>query len=1059
MIAWMTKNPVAANLLMLVFLLGGALVGSQVKQEVFPEFDLDLIQIAVPYPGASPEETEQGIVLALEEGVRSIDGVKRVTASAAEGAGALTVELEHGVDSAAVLQDVKSAVDAIRSFPEEAEKPTVQLLARRSQVITFMIYGEADEESLREVGERARDGLLNEPSITYVELSGVREPELSIELNEETLSRYGLSLGEVARKIRSQAIELPGGAIKTPGGEVLMRMSERRDSDLEFAALPILAGPSGAEVKLGDIAKITDGFAETELEARFNGLPAVQIAVFRSGDQTPGDVSRDARAFFESYEPQLPPGVHVAPLDDASEMLQSRMDLLFSNAYVGLILVLLILGLFLNVRLAFWVTMGIPISFLGSLLVLPLVGATINMISLFAFIVTLGIVVDDAIVVGENVFEHQAKGKSMLQAAVKGTQQIGVPVVFSVLTTMVAFSPLFGVPGNTGKFFYSIPIVVITVLAVSLIESLFILPAHLSHESDFERQTFGLFDRNIPKSATDWRSRIIRLLNWPRHSFQSGLDRMRDGIYDRSLQFAARRRYLTVAIAIALLLPTLAYVLSGRMRFYPTPKIDGDTVTASLALPYGAPPKDTRRLQARLLEAAETVLAENGGKEAISRGVLTYYGARMGFGGSARGGGESHLASVRIYLKPSDQRPISAGDFAKAWREALGPVAGVESLNFKSQVGPGAASAISVELTHTNIQLLEEAASELADYLSTYSGVTDVDDGVSTGKPQLSFKIKPAGEALGVTATVLGQEVRSAFYGAEALRQQRGRNEIKVMVRRPLSERSSEDDIESYWVKTPAGPEVPLDEVASIERGHAYTTIKRTDGRRVMAVTADVLPDVGDPEKVMAALAKEVLPKIIAEYPGLDYSFEGNKRSTNEALGALKIGALLALFLIYALIAIPFKSYLQPVVVMSAIPFGLVGAIVGHLLMGYDLSMISVFGFVAVSGIVVNDALVLVHAANAFRKEEGLSPIEAVIQAGKRRLRPILLTSLTTFFGLAPMILETSVQARFLIPMAISLGFGVMFATLITLLLVPALYLVVEDGVEYYRFKDPPKAP
>ncbi len=1059
-ISWMARNHVASNLLMIVLIAGGLSIGAQVKQEVFPEFQLDIVTVSVPYPGASPSEVEQGVILAIEEEVRSLDGVKRVTATAVEGNAGVTIELEAGVNANRALADVKSAVDRITSFPNEIEEPVVSLASNRREVITMVLYGDQTEEVLKQIGERIRQELLLRPKVTFVELDGVRSREIAIEISQANLRRYGLTLPQVADLVRRTALELPGGGVKTSGGEILVRTAERRDFGYEFADIPVVALADGTVVRLDDVAEIRDGFEDSDLKATFNGQSAVLIKAYRSGIETPIEVSDEVRAYIAENETLLPPGLGLSVLSDRSEMYRDRLDLLIRNARLGLVLVLLVLGLFLNARLAFWVTMGIPISFLGSLLLLPAMDVSINMISLFAFIITLGIVVDDAIVVGENIFEMRQRGMSRARAAVVGAQTIAMPVTFSVLTTIVAFTPMFFVPGPPGKFFRVIPAIVVCVLLISLVESLFVLPAHLGHKGTLGKGLWHFFmypfSRKVRQEVVDPNpddessapapeSRFMKWLNGPQRRFAVVLQRFIDKRYRPALRWATANRYLTVATAFGLLLATLGFVASGRLKFTFMPKVDADTISARAVLPYGSPFEDTKDVESRLLETAYDTI-EDFGAEDVVRGVFSISGKEINVAtGPSRPavGAGSHLGNVQVYLEPADKRTFSATEFASRWREKVRDLTGLESLSFVYATGPGSGKPIEVQLSHPDIDTLEQAAERVAGELSGYAGVRDVDDGFAEGKPQLDFRLTPLGHSLGLTVNELALQVRSAFYGAEALRQQRGRDEIKVMVRRPEAERESEYDIENLLVRTPDGGEVPLYTAATVSRGRAYTTINRADGQRVVTVSADVNAST-NAEQVMADFAAGPLPAIVADFRGMAGSFEGDSRDRDDSLQSLKSNFMLALLVIFALLAIPFRSYIQPIVVMSAIPFGIVGAVGGHVIMGYDLSLISIMGIVAVSGIVVNDSLVLVHAANEVR-DAGATPYEAIQAAGARRLRPILLTSLTTFFGLAPMILETSVQARFLIPMAISIGFGVMFATVIILLIVPALYVIIED--------------
>jgi len=1060
-VAWMTKNHVAANLLMILLIAGGWSVGSRVEQEVFPEFELEIVTVSVSYPGASPAEVEQGIVLAVEEEVRSLDGVKRVTGTAVEGVGSVVIELETSANPNKTLGDVKSAVDRITSFPEESEEPVVSLVSNRREVITMALYGDQSESSLKEIAERVRQELLLRPDVTYVELAGVRDREIAVEVPQSELRRYGVTIPQIAELVRRSALELPAGGVETDGGEVLVRTAERRDFGAEFADIPIVVGADGTQVRLEDVADIRDAFEDTDLVAEFDGQRAVLVKAFRSGSETPIEVSDEVRAYIDENRALLPPGVSMTVLTDRSEMYRERIDLLMRNARLGLVLVLLVLGLFLNARLAFWVTMGIPISFLGSLLLLPTMDVSINMISLFAFIITLGIVVDDAIVVGENIFEMRQQGYSRIRAAVRGAQMIAMPVVFSVLTTVVAFTPLFFVPGPAGKFFRVIPAIVVCVLLISLVESLFVLPAHLGHKGTFgpglRRFFLYPFSRRVRAEVVDPKgddesekpseSRLMHVLNGPQRWFESKLEWFIERAYKPTLRFATEQRYLTVAIGLSLLIATFGFVASGRINFTFMPKVDGDFITARAVLPYGSPVEDTKAVRDRLLDAADETIEELGGREDV-RGVFSIVGKDINTQagpGRFTGGTGSHLGLVQVFMVPSDQRDHSAAEFTRRWREKVRYIPGLESLKFSYSTGPGSNTPIEVQLSHPDVETLEEAAERVAGALETYSGVRDIDDGFAQGKPQLDLELTDLGRSLGLTVNELAAQVRGAFYGTEALRQQRGREEIKVMVRRSEAERESEFDIENMLVRSPEGGEIPLHQAARVSRGHAYTSINRAEGQRVVTVTADVTADTSA-SKVLSDLARDILPGIVGAYRGMTHSFEGDSRDRTESLESLQSNFVLALFVIFALLAIPFRSYVQPAVVMSAIPFGIVGAVGGHVIMGYDLSLISIMGIVAVSGIVVNDSLVLVHAANA-RRDAGSSTTEAIRWAGARRLRPILLTSLTTFFGLAPMILETSVQARFLIPMAISLGYGVMFSTAVILLIVPSLYLIVDDAV------------
>jgi multidrug efflux pump subunit AcrB len=1041
-ISWMARNPVAANLLMIILMAGGLLMSGRIKQEVFPEFELDIIQIVVPYPGASPEEVEQGILLAVEEEIRGLNDIKKITATAQEGAGVVSVELITGADSDKNLNDIKSYVDRITSFPEDAERPVVQLLTNRREVVSLLLYGDLDEETLRQLAEQTREALLIDPGITQVDLDGVRDREISVEISQDNLRRHRLSLEEVANRVRAASIELPGGGLKTSGGELLLRTDERRDLGPELRNIELRSDPAGGVVRLGDVASIRDGFSEQDLLSFFEGKPAVRVTVFRVGDQTPITVSDAVKDYMEREEPNLPPGVKMAIWSDQSEIYKDRIDLLMRNALMGLILVFAVLGLFLHFELAFWVTMGIPISFLGAMLLMPAMGVSINMISLFAFIIVLGIVVDDAIVVGENIYERRQQGMSVAEAALQGAREISVPVVFSVLTTVAAFSPLFFVPGIFGKIFGVIPAIVIAVLAISLFESLFILPAHLSHRfSPFvmlEEAWRGITGRRRSAQETDGDARATSSLTG------RALDWFILRAYRPSVEFAMRWRYLTFGASVALFIATIGIVAGGHIQFTFFPKLDGDVVTVRARLPIGAPFEDGFAIRERIEAGLKTVIANNGG-DAIKRGQLTQLGQSIRGGGPRSGGSTngSNIIDVAIFMVPTDQRPIIASEFAKQWRVAMGDLPGLDSITFDFTTGPSAGLPIDVQLSHRDNDTLERAAARMAAELRAYN-VRDIEDGFDNGKPQLNFTLTPEALSLGFTEQALARQLRGAFFGVEALRQQRGRDEVRTYVRLPLADRRNAKTLDELLLRTPRGGELPLGVATERALDRAPTVIKRIDGRRVINVTADIEPGAANANEIVASLRQKVMPGLLNDYPNLTYSLEGEQREQAESMKSLGQGMLVGLLIIYILLAIPFKSYIQPMIIMSAIPFGIVGAVIGHVALGYELSIMSMMGIVALTGIVVNDSLVLIDAINQLRRD-GLPLYDAVRDAGARRFRPILLTSLTTFFGLIPMVLETSVQARFLIPMAVSLAFGVMFSTFVILLLVPALYLILED--------------
>lgn len=1026
-ISWMAGHGVAANLLMLVCLFGGLLIMSNIKQEIFPEFQTDSVNISVAYPGAGPEEIESGILLAVEDAMSGLDGIDEIRATAKEGGGTVIVDALSGADLQKLTQDIQQEVDRINSFPDDAEEPEITLISRKRPVLTLVLYGNAKDTVLHELAEQFRGRLLQDPGITQVDLEGVRPLELGINISQENLRRYHLSLSEIAQRIQNASVDLPGGSVKTDTGEILIRMKERKDYGQQFAHIPIINTANGSVVLLGDIATINDDYEDTGYSASYNGLPAVMLQVFSVGEQAPIQVSQAVKKHLQQTQAELPKGVQAEIRFDSSDQYAERIDLLLRNSAQGLVLVFVSLALFLELRLAFWVMMGIPTAFLGSFLFLPFFGVSLNMISLFAFIIALGIVVDDAIVIGENIYDYRQEGMPPMQAAIKGAREMASPVTFSILTNIATFVPLFFIPGEIGKTFFMIPAVVITVFLISLLESIFILPNHLAYLKPVDRNGLQAWLYQKQQKFS------VFFAHWVKFRYGGFLD------------WILRHRYLTIAAAFALLAITLSYALSGRMGMSAFPKTEADYARLTITMPYGTPVEKTQAVVQKIVagarESAKTI--KNGDR--LIRGIF----AETGKTGS-------HKAEIRVYLAPPEIREkiISTEQFNQRWRETVDDLTGVESLRFVSDAGgPGGGSGINIELNHPDNKILEQAAMQLADALRAYPIVKDIDDGFSPGKQQLDFTVLPEGKSLGLTAAAVARQVRNAFYGAEVLRQQRGRNEIKIMVRLPESERILETGIEDLLIWTSAGKEIPLREVVQIERGHAYTTIERHNGRRNVQVTAHVMPN-SKVREILNDLEVSELPRLINQYPGLNYSFEGQEADTTESFSTLKSSFVFAVLAIYALLAIPFQNYIMPLIVIVAIPFGIIGAIFGHLIMGFDLSIISVLGIVALSGVVVNDSLVLMdHAAKLQAANQRQPPAEIIKTAAIERFRPIILTTLTTFGGLMPMILETSRQARVLVPMAISIGFGIAFATLITLILIPCLYLMVHDVRSYISEK------
>jgi len=1036
-IAWFARNGVAANLIMFTILVGGILMVSTIRKEVFPEFSSDRVSISMLYRGAAPEEVEEAVCVRIEEAIQGVDGIKRLRSTAAEGMGTVVVELLPSADPRKALDDIKARVDAIDTFPAETEKAVIQEVIMRTQVINVAISGSGDERALKTLGERARDEISNIPGITQVELVVARPYEVSIEVEEAALRRHGLTFDEVARAVRRRSLDLPGGSVKTDGGEFLLRVKGQAYRAPEFERIPLRTPRDGARLLLGDVARVVDGFAETDQSARFNNEPAVVVQVFRVGDQNALDVSAKVRAYAAEAGRRMPEGVKLTAYQDYSEYLRSRMDLLVRNAQMGFGLVFCVLAMFLRFRLAFWVSIGIPVSFFGTFWLMPSMDVSINMLSLFAFLLVLGIVVDDAIVVSENIYTKIQEGKDGLTAAIEGCREVAVPVVFSVLTTVAAFAPLALVGGNTGKVLKGIPLIVIPTLLFSLVESMLCLPNHLSHmKKAREEATANPFKR---------------FQRW----FSGRLGWFVSHAYTPFLALCLRWRHTTLAAGVAMLLLCGGMVAGGWVKFQFFPPVEGDDLAAFVTMPEGTPKEVTAGVLARLERAAEELRREVDAQNPTEGGtnfrhVLASLGDqpfRMAVSKNGGKVGESfarpNLAEVHIQMVPSEQREVSGTAVLARWRELTGQVPDAVELSFTSSLF-SSGNAIDVQLSGPNVEELRLAAEELKGAVAAYPAALDVADSYRAGKQELKLAIKPEAEAAGLSLEDLARQVRQAFYGEEAQRIQRGRDDVRVMVRYPEADRRSLGGLEGMRVRMPDGTEMPFSSVAEVAVGRGFANIIRVDRQRSVNVTADVDAAKGTSNEILESLKTKTIPAMREKYPGIEFNFEGEQREQQETMDGLARGFALALFMIFVLIAVPLKSYLHPFVVMSAIPFGFVGALLGHVALGLHLTVLSMFGLVALAGVAVNDSLVLVDFINRARRQ-GVDLWTAVNEAGRQRFRPILLTSLTTFAGLSPLIMEKSVQAQFLIPMAVSLGFGVMYCTFSTLVLVPTLYLVAED--------------
>ncbi|TVP50338.1 MAG: efflux RND transporter permease subunit [Halomonas sp.] len=1009
-LAWMVDHGVAPNLLMVLFIVGGLLASLAIKKEVFPEFETEIVQVTISYPGATPEDVEQSLLLPVEAAIANVEGIDELTASASEGSAVLSATLTDGVEVMRAYQDIQQAVNAITTLPNAADPPRFTLAGRSRSVVSLQVYGSVSLAALHDAAEDVRAELQATSGISRAELSGNRDREIQVHLNDEAIERYGLDHQQLANRIAEEALDLASGQLTTAEGEWLIRYQGRRNTSAEFAELPILTTAQGSAVVLGDIASVSEGFAETDREEFYNGQRGLSVDIYQIGNQTPTSISNAVYGELERLRANLPDGVSLDVSRDSSEVYEDRLSLLLKNAWMGLALVMILMALFLEARLAFWVTLGIPTAFLGAMLFLPWIGVSLNMMSMFAFIIALGIVVDDAIMVGENIYSYREEGYSLRDAAVKGAQEIATPLTFAILSNIVAFLPLLFLPGFLGLIFATVPVVVITVFLISWVEALFILPAHLAHSRK-------------PRQTPAWQRPIEAL----RQRMQGGLHHFTYRQFEPFLQRALNQRLLTVAVAVAVLSIALAWAMSGRLGFSLMPRAESDQVQASVTLPIGSNISVSRALSQQLLDAAEQ-LSER-------EETLSFSSSR------SRLDGESLSVRLDIARESLEEWPPSR--IAREWRELTGDLLGAQSVRFESDFGgPGSGAALSLRLSHPNTQVLEAAASRLAELLGEY-GLTDIDSGLGDGKPQLEMRLSAEGRTLGLTGSDLAQALRGPLQGATAVEQFIGRREVSVEVRLPEQDRDSLTELYRLPVRTPDGLSVPLSRVADITLSQASSSLQRIDGRRIITVTAD---SEGDQmiNQVLASLQEDVFPLLSNTWPGLEVSMGGRQQDTADNLATLRTAMWLMLAALYALLAIPFKSYLQPLLVLAAIPFGIVGAVAGHMIMGFGLSIISLLGMLALSGVVINDALVLIDYANRKRRE-GMAPREAIVAAATRRLRPIMMTTLTTFLGLAPMILETSRQARFMIPMAISLGFGMIFATVILLVLVPCLYLGMEN--------------
>ncbi|MDQ8200516.1 efflux RND transporter permease subunit [Pelagicoccus enzymogenes] len=1043
-IAWFTRNPVAANLLMASLIMAGAYtLQNRILFQEWPDYPSRDISVSVSYRGSTPEEIEESIVSRIEEAVYDIPGVKRMTGRASESSGSVNIEVEDGYEIERVFDEVKSAVDGITTFPTEARPPRVRRPQWQERVITVVIAGDLSEWDMKKLAEQVREEITNLPGVSLADLLAARPYEIGVEVSPGRLQQFDLTLEQVSRAIRSSSINLSAGNIKADGGDIRLRAQNQAYVQEDFENIVLRADDGGSRLTLRDVATVTDGFDEIPMVSRHNGERAIAVNVYRTGQQSAIKVGKTVRTYIEEAQKRMPEGITLSHWNDDSERIIQRLDTLVDSALMGFVLVLCVLSLFLRPQLAFWVSLGIPVAFAGAFIVLPLLGVTINLITLFAFILVLGIVVDDAIVTGENVFRHMQTGASPLDASIKGTQEVSIPVTFGILTTIVAFYPLSVMSGWRGNMFAQIPLVIIPVLLFSLVESKFVLPAHLRHCKNIGQG-------KATRGNLNWFQKIQRKV-------ADSLETFVKRVYSPSLDVLLHHRYSTLAAFIGLLAIYVGLIASDSLQYRYWPRIPNDTLRANLTMPTGTAFETTQahidRIEAEALRLKDELNAAS--DYPIITDVFATAGGQpfgRGWGGSRAGVAERGELVVAMSLRASSESEMDTGDLSRILRLRIGEIPGVERFSLSYS---GGGEALSVDIRSRDFASLVEASKKLQERLKEFGGLFDISDSFESAKDEFQIKLKPQAEQLGLSASQIAGQIRQAFFGIEAQRIPRGRDDVRVMVRYPLEYRKSLATLENMLIRA-GNVEVPFSSVAELVPGKSLPSIYRIDGKRQITVSADANPVEVDLESILAELRESIMPQIAADFPDLEYELSGDSRDQYEAEKEFLNGIWFVLIGIYILLAIPLRSYSRPIVVMSAIPFGIVGALIGHQLMGfYDqnlniLSMMSFLGMLALSGVVVNDSLVMVDYIGK-KQKEGTPIKEAVRQAGARRFRPILLTSLTTFFGLAPLMFEQSRQSKFMIPMAISLGWGVIFATFITLALVPVITLVFDDISKFYQ--------
>jgi multidrug efflux pump subunit AcrB len=1021
LIAWFSANSVAANLLMLFILAAGIASVFFIKIQVFPDFETRTIQATMAYPGAAPEEVELAIVVPIEESVQGLTGLSRLRSSAREGSGSVTMEVESGYDVTELLNEVKSRIDRISTFPNGVERPVVREIEMVQPVLQISVYGDLDDRALKTLTQSIRDDILLLPEVSQAQIQGDRDYEIAIEVSEHTLREYGLTLAQVAAAVRSGSIDVPGGAIRTENGRIQLRTQQQAYTGDEFGRIVLRTNPDGSRLLVRDIAEVRDGFVETENFSRFDGNRALNIQVMVTPEQNVLDVERAVMLFIDENKATFPVGVSIDAWGSNAFYLKGQLNMMLGNLVMGAALVFLVLTTFLRLNIALWVMVGIPVAFFGAIWLMPLgpYPVDINMISLFGLILVLGIVVDDAIITAESVHsEVSAEGHS-LDNVVAGVKRVAVPATFGVLTTIAAFAPMLLVGGQVAPFFEAIGMVVILCLLFSLVESKLILPAHLAHSR------IGL----TPRAQRNF---LERYQVW----VAEGLDRFIQRIYRPALSRALEYRYATVAGFIGALVISGGIILGGVVRFEFFPNIPSDFIEARLTMNDGASYEARNAALTRMEQAILTMNDTIPDEDPVDH-VVVFTNGDLG-------------GSLVVELTKAEDRQVSPTEIEQLWRKQVGEIAGAREVRFFSSTSAGGGSPINLRLMGANYQQLEQAANDLVRKLEEYAGVFDVTNSYSQGGDEIKLRIKPHAEQLGLTASALGTQVRQAFFGEEAQRLLRGRDELRVMVRYPEGERRSIANLQDMRIRTPDGTEVPFSDVAEVAMGEGFSTISRIDRQRTVTVSADVDPLVAQSGAIIRDVISHYVPELLARYPDVNFGLGGASEEQAELIQRIALFFMAAMFLIFTLLAIPLKSYLQPLIVMSVIPFGIIGAVIGHIVFDVTVSMMSLFGLVALAGVIVNDSLIMVDFVNRGRRS-GMPIVQAVLDAGTSRFRAILLTTLTTFFGLLPIMFETSMQAQLVKPMTLSLAFGIAFGTVLTLFLIPCLYLMLDDLVRVFK--------